>query len=144
MPPDIFKWILKYFRFGIEKNEKFPSVKSIGEIFSTPNIQENLIHEFDCCSRIQKIDSIYKKLVTEGERSLILEIVNVGYSINDIDSLPFGIAVPLREAIRKCREKPPANWPGEAYILIGMPHTRNMHAPFFTYDVLTIYNFILK
>ncbi|CAG8433353.1 1562_t:CDS:10 [Diversispora eburnea] len=118
MPPDIFKWILKCLRYGIEKNENFPSIKSIGPTFSIPNIQENLIHEFEC-SRIQKINSIYKKLVTEGEKSMILEIVNVGYFIKDIDSLPFGIVVPLREAIRKCREKPPANWPGEAYILIG-------------------------
>ncbi|CAG8474689.1 1003_t:CDS:2 [Acaulospora colombiana] len=118
-PPDIFQWILECIRHGMRKNQCFLDVKDISKIFSVSKIEEKLIHDFDCCSRTRKINSIYKALINEGERSMILEMVKVGYSIKYIDSLPFGVAIPLREAIRKCREEPPSNWPGEAYILVG-------------------------
>ncbi|CAG8511711.1 11496_t:CDS:2, partial [Dentiscutata heterogama] len=69
--------------------------------------------------RTRQVCAIYHKLINEGEKSMILEIVNIGYTINDIEALPCGLALPLREAIRKCREDPPSDWPGEAYILVG-------------------------
>jgi anaphase-promoting complex subunit 1 len=37
----------------------------------------------------------------------------------DLEDLPFGIAVPLREALRECRYNPPIAASKEAYILIG-------------------------
>ncbi|CAG8532055.1 7553_t:CDS:2, partial [Acaulospora morrowiae] len=119
IPPDIFRWILKCLRHEVERNDNFPDIKDISQIFSVSKIEENLIHDFDCCSRTRKVSLIYNTLVNEGERSTILEIVKIGFSIKDIDSLPFGVAIPLREAIRTCRDEPPSNWPGEAYILIG-------------------------
>ncbi|KAF9238387.1 hypothetical protein BU15DRAFT_88428 [Melanogaster broomeanus] len=36
-----------------------------------------------------------------------------------LDSLPLGIAAPLREAIRTCQLSPPPNWQSEHYELIG-------------------------
>jgi len=36
-----------------------------------------------------------------------------------LDSLPLGIAAPLREAIRTCQLSPPSNWQSEHYELIG-------------------------
>ncbi|KAF8990247.1 hypothetical protein BDQ17DRAFT_1372131 [Cyathus striatus] len=36
-----------------------------------------------------------------------------------LDSLPLGIAAPLREAARTCQLSPPGNWPLEAYKAIG-------------------------
>ncbi|CAG8664779.1 1739_t:CDS:2, partial [Cetraspora pellucida] len=118
-PPDINQWILKCIRKPMEAKEPFPTPLDIGQIFSIPELNENLVHDFDCCQRTRQVCAIYHKLINEGEKSIILEIVNIGYTINDIDALPCGIALPLREAIRKCRENPPNDWPGEAYILVG-------------------------
>jgi anaphase-promoting complex subunit 1 len=41
------------------------------------------------------------------------------FSLDDIDRLPFGVALPLREALRSSRHSPPSNWPTAAYHLIG-------------------------
>ncbi|KAF0515978.1 putative Anaphase-promoting complex subunit 1 [Gigaspora margarita] len=118
-PPDINQWILKCIRKPTEAKESFPTPLVIGQIFSIPELNENLVHDFDCCQKTRQVCAIYHKLINEGEKSMILEIVNIGYTINDIDALPCGLALPLREAIRKCREDPPSDWPGEAYILVG-------------------------
>jgi len=41
------------------------------------------------------------------------------FTKDNLDHLPFGIALPLKEALRNCRYEPSAKWPAEAYILIG-------------------------
>jgi len=92
----------------------------ISRTFSVSKREENLVQNLDCCKRMRQICSIYIKLVLEGENAMIFEMVKFGFTSKDLESLPFGIAVPLREAIRKCQENPPEDWPEEAYILIGI------------------------
>ncbi|CAJ0745499.1 1491_t:CDS:10 [Entrophospora sp. SA101] len=83
----------------------------------------NMVHEVDCCLRTRQIIKIYNKLINGsnngGVESMILKMVDIGFKHKDIEALPFGVSVPLHEAIRKCRELPPSNWPADAYILIG-------------------------
>lgn len=50
---------------------------------------------------------------------LVLAMVEEGFRLEDIESIPYGVALPLREAMRSCRQNPPGNWPQEAYVLIG-------------------------
>lgn len=38
---------------------------------------------------------------------------------NTLDTLPVGIALPIRECFMACRSKPPLNWPTKAYLLCG-------------------------
>ena len=42
-----------------------------------------------------------------------------GWTLADLDSLPAGVALPLRQAIQHCRSAPPTGWPREAYVLVG-------------------------
>lgn len=50
---------------------------------------------------------------------LLLAMVRDGFSVTDLDALPFGIALPLRDALWKCRQDPCPDWPYAAFALIG-------------------------
>lgn len=50
---------------------------------------------------------------------MVLAMVFENFTLDDLDSLEFGVAFPLREALRSCRRCPPGNWPVDAYQLIG-------------------------
>lgn len=60
-------------------------------------------------------------LSTETELAHLERDINVkyvvmqGWSLRDIDSLPVGVALPLREALHRCREHPP---PGAHHLLL--------------------------
>ncbi|GBC06091.1 hypothetical protein RclHR1_06610014 [Rhizophagus clarus] len=118
-PPDITQWILKCIRNNIEQIQPFPDLTDISRIFSSLKEGEILAQNLNCCARTRQICSIYIKLIYEGEKAMIFEMVKFGFTSKDIESLSFGIALPLREAIRKCKETPPEDWPEAAYILIG-------------------------
>ncbi|KAG9285902.1 hypothetical protein G9A89_013327 [Geosiphon pyriformis] len=115
VPPDIHQWILERIR---TKGPiiPFPTFSDINRLFQIP---QTSIHDFDCGARTLQISGFYNELFTNGPNSMILRLVHWNFKVKDIDALPFGIALPLREAIRSCRKRPPVNWPGEAYILIG-------------------------
>ncbi|KAK9828929.1 hypothetical protein WJX72_002853 [[Myrmecia] bisecta] len=59
-----------------------------------------------------------KKVVLEGAQKLVLAMVDKGWDLAEVDSLPMGVALPLREAMQRCRASPPAGWPVAAYVLI--------------------------
>uniref|UniRef100_A0A3Q2P210 Anaphase-promoting complex subunit 1 n=1 Tax=Fundulus heteroclitus TaxID=8078 RepID=A0A3Q2P210_FUNHE len=45
--------------------------------------------------------------------------ITVGFTLKDLESVPFGVALPIREAICQCREQPSSDWPEEVCLLIG-------------------------
>jgi hypothetical protein len=46
-------------------------------------------------------------------------MVKLSFTLEDLDDLPFGIALPIREALRICQMNPPSAWPLAAYELLG-------------------------
>ena len=46
-------------------------------------------------------------------------MVKLSFTLDDVDDLPFGIAIPIREALRICQMNPPSAWPLAAYELLG-------------------------
>ncbi|ELK26073.1 Anaphase-promoting complex subunit 1 [Myotis davidii] len=50
---------------------------------------------------------------------LVVWMANVGFTLRDLETLPFGIALPIRDAIYHCREQPAADWPEAVCLLIG-------------------------
>lgn len=42
-----------------------------------------------------------------------------GFTLRDLESLPFGVALPIRDAIYQCREQPASDWPEAVCLLIG-------------------------
>ncbi|KAJ3090790.1 Anaphase-promoting complex subunit 1 [Quaeritorhiza haematococci] len=53
------------------------------------------------------------------EENVVMRMVREEFKLKELDCLPFGIALPLREAIRKCKKNPPGGWSPEAYVLVG-------------------------
>ncbi|XP_061163277.1 anaphase-promoting complex subunit 1-like [Saccostrea echinata] len=49
----------------------------------------------------------------------VLYMTDLGMTLDDLEYLPIGLSLPLREAIFHCRYNPPSDWPEEPYILIG-------------------------
>ncbi|XP_023412805.2 anaphase-promoting complex subunit 1 isoform X4 [Loxodonta africana] len=50
---------------------------------------------------------------------LVVWMTNVGFTLRDLETLPFGIALPIRDAIYHCREQPASDWPEAVCLLIG-------------------------
>jgi hypothetical protein len=43
-----------------------------------------------------------------------------GLCMDDIDRMPIGVGIPVKEAIQYCQKSPLMKWPVESYRLIGM------------------------
>ncbi|XP_062286497.1 anaphase-promoting complex subunit 1 [Scomber scombrus] len=50
---------------------------------------------------------------------LVVWLTSEGFTLKDLESVPFGVALPLREAIYRCREQPCSDWSEEVCLLIG-------------------------
>ncbi|KDP44743.1 hypothetical protein JCGZ_01243 [Jatropha curcas] len=46
-------------------------------------------------------------------------MVGERFGLQQFDSLPSGVSLPLRHVLDKCRESPPTDWPAAAYVLLG-------------------------
>uniref|UniRef100_F7E2X8 Anaphase-promoting complex subunit 1 n=1 Tax=Xenopus tropicalis TaxID=8364 RepID=F7E2X8_XENTR len=50
---------------------------------------------------------------------LVVWMTNIGFTLQDLESLPFGVALPIRHAIYQCRQQPASDWAQGVCILIG-------------------------
>ncbi|KAI2658109.1 Anaphase-promoting complex subunit 1 [Labeo rohita] len=48
-----------------------------------------------------------------------LSRLSAGFTLKDLESVPFGVALPIRDAIYQCREHPCSDWSEEVCALIG-------------------------
>ncbi|XP_075452467.1 anaphase-promoting complex subunit 1 [Ascaphus truei] len=57
--------------------------------------------------------------VTSLSEKLVVWMTDIGFTLRDLESLPFGVALPIRHAIYQCREQPASDWPEAVCLLIG-------------------------
>ncbi|XP_069625312.1 anaphase-promoting complex subunit 1 isoform X3 [Ranitomeya imitator] len=57
--------------------------------------------------------------VSSLAEKLVVWMTNIGFSLQDLESLPFGVALSIRHAIYQCRQEPASDWPEAVCILIG-------------------------
>lgn len=50
---------------------------------------------------------------------IFLWLLSLGFTLRDLESLPFGVALPIRDAIYHCRQQPASDWPEAVCLLIG-------------------------
>ncbi|KAJ8248603.1 hypothetical protein GJAV_G00243760 [Gymnothorax javanicus] len=50
---------------------------------------------------------------------LVVWLTSSGFTLKDLDSVPFGVALPIRDAIYQCRMQPCSDWSEEVCLLIG-------------------------
>ncbi|XP_061351686.1 anaphase-promoting complex subunit 1 [Gastrolobium bilobum] len=53
------------------------------------------------------------------EELTVLAMVGERFGLQQLDSLPSGVSLPLRHALDKSRDSPPNDWPASAYVLLG-------------------------
>ncbi|XP_059838868.1 anaphase-promoting complex subunit 1 [Hypanus sabinus] len=58
-------------------------------------------------------------LSTTLAAKLVVSLTNLGFTLKDLESVPFGVALPIRDAIYHCREQPSSDWSEAACSLIG-------------------------
>ncbi|XP_077884433.1 anaphase-promoting complex subunit 1 isoform X2 [Ictidomys tridecemlineatus] len=57
--------------------------------------------------------------VSSLAEKLVVWMTSVGFTERDLETLPFGVALPIRDAIYHCREQPASDWPEAVCLLIG-------------------------
>ncbi|KAK1170590.1 anaphase-promoting complex subunit 1 isoform X1 [Acipenser oxyrinchus oxyrinchus] len=50
---------------------------------------------------------------------LVIWLTNSGFTLKDLESVPFGAALPIRDAIYQCRKQPSSDWSEAVCLLIG-------------------------
>ncbi|XP_030534487.1 anaphase-promoting complex subunit 1 isoform X4 [Rhodamnia argentea] len=128
-PPNLFRWLENCLQHGFssaDTNDLPPLVCKEGSF---------------AASRAKKIVSFYSLLFgaqqiggnhpcgvccnvamgsySTAEEHTVLAMVGEKFGLQQLDSLPPGVSLPLRHALDKCRESPPTDWPAAAYVLLG-------------------------
>ncbi|TPX61171.1 hypothetical protein PhCBS80983_g01241 [Powellomyces hirtus] len=68
---------------------------------------------------IHRICGYYLTLVEKGARAVVATMVNGGFGKGDLETMPLGLSLPLKQAVENCRTNPPGNWSEKAYTFIG-------------------------
>ena len=59
--------------------------------------------------------------------ALACAMVDMGFTLEDLERLPPGLSLPFHGILRRCRDSPANGWPVEAYKLIGRQDLALMH-----------------
>ena len=135
-PPDIYQYLHDKVTANFSDSDKssagFLLISQLPTVLSIPQDWYNKIIPLvdtyaDCDYQTRLICDFYDVLLRDisfddndtRNVDLVSLMIEKEFKIADIDCLPFGIALPLREALHSCREQPPADWPPEGYSLIG-------------------------
>ncbi|KAF9150117.1 Anaphase-promoting complex subunit 1 [Linnemannia schmuckeri] len=118
-PPDIFKWIVDMVTRP-QETSVFPTLEALSSI-REPDPGLSLIPATVPCELTRKVTTFYAALMDgeTGDQSAVRAIVEERFSTTQLDQLPFGISVPLREALWKCRNNPPPGMDSYALSFIG-------------------------
>ncbi|KAG0011980.1 Anaphase-promoting complex subunit 1, partial [Entomortierella chlamydospora] len=73
------------------------------------------------CDLTRKVTLFFTSLMAsdDGDQSAVRAIVDEAFTNNQLDQLPFGVSVPLREALWKCRRDPSPDLNSDALSFIG-------------------------
>jgi hypothetical protein len=57
--------------------------------------------------------------VKAARETVVARMVADGFTRERLQTLPFGVSLPLQQALRDCRAHPPGSWPAAAHALVG-------------------------
>ncbi|KAJ4825076.1 hypothetical protein Tsubulata_040463 [Turnera subulata] len=128
-PPRLFKWLEDCLRHGCSfasANDLPPLICKDGS--SVVSLARKIVSFYSLlCGGKQmgkKLSSgVYCNIAigsySNSEELTVLAMVGERFGLQQLDSLPSGVSLPLRHALDKCRESPPSDWPATAYVLLG-------------------------
>lgn len=117
-PPDVVKWFAAQLQFP--ESQPFPLPHDFLLHFGLPLSIGQLKSTSTVCSRTRRLSILFCELAkAKSPVELVALMCQRKFSLQDLEDLPFGLAVSLRQVLFACRENPPTDWMPEAYSLIG-------------------------
>nr|XP_020664001.1 anaphase-promoting complex subunit 1 [Pogona vitticeps] len=126
-PPSIFQWLSSCLKGesvppypylpGICERSKLVVLSVVLYILGDERAVSN-----EASNYLYKITSGQRKQQNEQEElcyGALIWFVLQGFTLRDLESLPFGVALPVRDAIYHCRQQPASDWPEAVCLLIG-------------------------
>uniref|UniRef100_A0A8C6KV63 Anaphase promoting complex subunit 1 n=1 Tax=Nothobranchius furzeri TaxID=105023 RepID=A0A8C6KV63_NOTFU len=129
-PPCVFSWLSSCLRG--DENTPFPYLPAIcqrtrllvlsyalyifGDDKATSSSESKYL--FKLSAGIQSSVKVRFSSASLAEQ-LVVWLASQGFTLKDLESVPFGVALPIREAIYRCREQPCSDWSEEVCLLIG-------------------------
>lgn len=119
-PPDIFRWISDMVSRPKE-TKPFPTLASLA---SLRDPGQSVFPELSSVpgDQTRKVTLFFTALMTsggDGDRSAVRAIVGEAFTHIQLDQMPFGISVPLREALWRCRRNPSPDLNSDELSFIG-------------------------
>ncbi|KAM4104227.1 hypothetical protein ACJW30_06G141300 [Castanea mollissima] len=129
IPPNLFRWLENCLQHGssVANIDDLPSLicKDGSPVVSWARKIVSFYSLLSGAKRIGKKLStgVYCNIAMGShcthEELTVLAMVGENFGLQQLDSLPSGVSLPLRHALDKCREFPPSDWPAAAYVLLG-------------------------
>uniref|UniRef100_A0A7N0U9Q1 Anaphase-promoting complex subunit 1 n=1 Tax=Kalanchoe fedtschenkoi TaxID=63787 RepID=A0A7N0U9Q1_KALFE len=128
-PPNLFRWLENCLRLGCnstDSNDLPPLVCKDGG--SVMKWARKIVAFYSILCGAERMgkklsSGVYCSFATGSscnkEELTVLAMVGERFGLQHLDLLPVGVSLPLRHALDKCRENPPAGWPATAYALLG-------------------------
>nr|XP_014267070.2 anaphase-promoting complex subunit 1 [Maylandia zebra] len=140
-PPCVFSWLSSCLRG--EESPPFPYLPGICQrtrllvvSYALYVIGDENATSTDVSKYLAKLSAGQKSSATEPQirrqssvkvmsssenlaEQLVVWLTSQGFTLKDLESVPFGVALPIREAIHRCREQPCSDWSEEVCLLIG-------------------------
>ncbi|KAF8936727.1 Anaphase-promoting complex subunit 1 [Dissophora ornata] len=119
-PPDIFRWISDMVSHPKE-TKPFPTLVSLA-LLRDPEQSIFPVLASAPGDQTRKVTLFFTALMTsedDGDQSAVQAIVGEAFTDAQLDQMPFGVSVPLREALWKCRRNPSPDLSPDALSFIG-------------------------
>uniref|UniRef100_A0A8C9YHF7 Anaphase-promoting complex subunit 1 n=1 Tax=Sander lucioperca TaxID=283035 RepID=A0A8C9YHF7_SANLU len=113
-PPCVLSWLSSCLRG--EENPPFPCLPGISQRTRLLVLSYALYIIGDENATSSDVSKYLAKL---SPGVCVCVCVCVCFTLKDLESVPFGVALPIREAIYRCREQPCSDWSEEVCLLIG-------------------------
>uniref|UniRef100_A0A672TR24 Anaphase promoting complex subunit 1 n=1 Tax=Strigops habroptila TaxID=2489341 RepID=A0A672TR24_STRHB len=133
-PPSIFEWLSSCLKGeGVQPYPYLPGICErsklvvlsvalyiLGDESAVSNEASHYLYKITSASPLfHRCSFRHSTSVSSLAEKLVIWMTNVGFTLRDLESLPFGVALPIRDAIYYCREQPASDWPEAVCLLIG-------------------------
>ncbi|XP_028976286.1 anaphase-promoting complex subunit 1 isoform X3 [Esox lucius] len=103
---------------------KLSAVSVLGQLTHSPHMETLLFltgqKKTGTESSLRRQGSMKSDAPNESlAEKLVVWLTSAGFTLKDLESVPFGVALPIRDAIYQCREHPCSDWSEEVCLLIG-------------------------
>jgi hypothetical protein len=120
-PPDIFAWLERCFTSTAES--PFPRIDDISTLVSEQIKQHPQTTGYESCKQTRLLILFFSIAFSAGTmycgEHLVSCMATEGFTLAQLNSLPFGISIPLLQVIRMCKDNPPDSWGEAEFSLIG-------------------------